>query len=972
MRDYSLHREGFFYTILLIFFLINSASANTRGKIIGKITDKKTGEALVGANVQLEKTAIGTSTDIEGNYTISSVPPGDYTIRVTYIGYKKETRPVSVKPGKTLTIDFQLILGMIEGETVVITAQAEGQVAAINQQLRSNTITNVVSAERIKEIPDANAAESVGRLPGVSIKRSGGEGNKVVIRGLSPNYNAITVAGDRLPATDLDDRSVDLSMIAPEILAGIEVTKALTPDKDADALGGTVDFKLTTASKEGFKFHTRMQSSYNDQRNVFGLYKGGFILSNRFLESKLGLLVTSNIEKTNRGSDRFSASYSIPREKREGEEFAPITTDAVRFEHSLDIRQRYGFNVMMDYEIPNGKLLLNTFFSRLDRDEIVRQKRYDMGGSNKLRYYLEDRQRQIDIFTSSLSGEHDLSFVNLDWRVSRNASTTRHPFASEFEFEEVGAFDTGNIPQIATPEDILNNAYNLVDETYLRKGKYEPERSFERDLTAQVNLKVPYLLTSNLVGHLKFGAKFREKLRERDRDYLVRRLDITDDLFEVYHSKYNQPGFVYERMPGTNYAKMNNYLDPSFDAGTFLDGRYDFGVGLDAAELEYFLDKYLMDNVYRFSLERDLDDYSVTDRLTAGYIMTELNLGNHFMFMPGARYETTTLDATGKAGVVNSEDEEGNLDYNTIRDTTSLKSYGEWFPMIHFRAKPTHWFDVRLAYTQTVSYPRLDYIIPAKRIKAASKIVEYGNTLLNPQLATNYDIYLSFYGRKIGLLTLGAFYKNITNLIYLRSGHIILDPVKEGVADNLKGFAIVRPENNINDTKVYGLEVEWQTNFSWLPGPFNGFVFSINYSHLWSETHFPRSFVKRERISEFPFLKSTVIDTFRTGPMPDLASDIANISLGYDQGPFSGRLSMLLQGKTLSFVGVREELDGFTDTYLRWDMTLTWDLTKHYELFYNMNNLTDRPDESYMQTARYPTSREFYGWTSDFGVAIKF
>ena len=424
-------------------------------------------------------------------------------------------------------------------------------------------------------------------------------------------------------------------MISPEILASIEVTKALTPDKDADALGGTVDFRLATAATGGFQFHSRFQNSYNDQRNKLGLYKGGFIVSNRFIEEKLGVLLTGNIEKTNRDSDHLSASYSVARERREGEAFAPITTDAVRFEHSLDTRKRYSFNVMLDYTSPTSKLLMNNFISRLDRNQVMREKRYDMSGSNKLRYFIDDREQQIDILTSAVGGEHKWSSLKVDWRLSRSASMTRYPFNSEFEFEEVGAFNTGQIPQIASPDDILNNAYNIVEDTYLRKGKCEPERSAERDLSAQLNLKWPYAITSNIVGNLKAGTKFRNKLRQRDRDYLVRRLDSSNDDFAVHHSKYGAPGFEYERMPGTSYPKMTNYLDPSFDAGDFLDGEYEFGVGLDDRELRYFLDRYLMDNVFRFSLERDLDDYHVTDLLSAGYVMSELNLGRFLMLMPG-------------------------------------------------------------------------------------------------------------------------------------------------------------------------------------------------------------------------------------------------------------------------------------------------------------------------------------------------
>lgn len=200
---------------------------------------------------------------------------------------------------------------------------------------------------------------------------------------------------------------------------------------------------------------------------------------------------------------------------------------------------------------------------------------------------------------------------------------------------------------------------------------------------------------------------------------------------------------------------------------------------------------------------------------------------------------------------------------------------------------------------------------------------------------------------------------------------MIIDPVVENVEKNLKGYTITRPENNPHQTALRGIEAEWQTNFKWLPQPFSGLVININYSHIWSETRFPRSFVKRESLPAPPFLRVSVVDTFRIGRMPDQAADIANISLGYDRGKFSGRLSMMLQGKTLSYVGVREELDGFTDTYVRWDLSLKYDLTRTLGLYYNVNNLTNRPDESFMQTARYATSREYYGWTTDLGLTVK-
>ena len=122
-------------------------------------------------------------------------PPGSYTIRATYVGYTPSSSAIVVADGETVTRDFKLDAVTIEGQTVVVTAQALGQNQAINQQLASSQIVNVVSSARIQELPDANAAESVGRLPGVSVTRSGGEGNQVVIRGLSPKYNEVMING---------------------------------------------------------------------------------------------------------------------------------------------------------------------------------------------------------------------------------------------------------------------------------------------------------------------------------------------------------------------------------------------------------------------------------------------------------------------------------------------------------------------------------------------------------------------------------------------------------------------------------------------------------------------------------------------------------------------------------------------------------------------------------------------------------
>ncbi len=131
------------------------------GQIQGAVTDSTTGGYLFGANVFLEGTSLGAATDASGKYQIARVPAGSYNIIVRYIGYKTKKIAINIVGGRTLELDVTLPSEVVEGTPVVVTAQAMGQRGAINQQITSNTIINVVSAEKIHELPDGDAATAL-------------------------------------------------------------------------------------------------------------------------------------------------------------------------------------------------------------------------------------------------------------------------------------------------------------------------------------------------------------------------------------------------------------------------------------------------------------------------------------------------------------------------------------------------------------------------------------------------------------------------------------------------------------------------------------------------------------------------------------------------------------------------------------------------------------------------------------------
>ncbi|MFV1981261.1 MAG: TonB-dependent receptor domain-containing protein, partial [Rhodothermia bacterium] len=349
-----------------------------------------------------------------------------------------------------------------------------------------------------------------------------------------------------------------------------------------------------------------------------------------------------------------------------------------------------------------------------------------------------------------------------------------------------------------------------------------------------------------------------------------------------------------------------------------------------------------------------------SEAISAAYTMMELNLGSRIMFLPGVRYEYTNTEYTsvfGRPG--GSEDGEGNIIGRT--DTTGGQSYGEWLPMIHLRVKPADWFDLRLATTRTLSRPNYFNLVPWERLDFFASNVERGNAELKHATAWNYDAYLSFYNRW-GLFSVGGFFKNIWDIDYIRSSRIT-----EG---ELNGFTLTQPENAIGKSKVIGVEFDVQTNLNWLPSPLDGIVLFMNYSLIDSETPYP--VLKIGPRSPDPPFKPTFIDTVRAGKMPGQADYLANIAVGYEKGGFSGRVAVVFQGRSLQFVGTREELDGFTRAYARWDFTLQQKLAAGFSLFTNVNNFTNRPDGAFLANEDFPTREEFFGWSADLGVRFSF
>ena len=882
-----------FYSLLSVFFLLLTSLfvplsfAQSTGAVSGYVSDEATGEVLPGASIRLANTSIGAATNAEGYYRINRLPAGPIRLVISYIGYRTDSLDIVISAGEDTNQDIQLSLDVLETEGVVVTAQAEGQVAAINQQIASNTIVNVVSAARIQELPDANVAESVGRLPGVSLLRDAGEGQQVVVRGLSPEFTKITINGEQVPATELEGRGVDISMVAPEMLDGIEVYKAATPDRDADAVAGTVNLSLKGASAAP-SLSLRVRSSYTSQQEEIGPFKVDLSASRRFFSSKLGVLTTASIDRADRSSDVFNASYFVKREATEGELEAPIAISELNLNDRLETRDRYGLSTVLDYTWnEKHRITATNLVSWLDRDEVRRDKQYNISLFTVYHRYRE-RDINVGVVSSSLYGEHEVGPLDIDWRASRSSSLQKTPFSHRTQFTELSAFLDASVNDELGPEFIPATAKNDVFSTYLNNGRFETERSEERDYTATVDLKLPLRFSSGINGHIKAGGKYLNKLRNADENQTGR---------SFHAGEGNGPLDVIAAFGGLTQVpdgriSINDFLGPDHDFGNFLDGQYEINVSIDQEMTEQIYE--LMGPTYRITPSANFNDYEYREAISAGYFLTELHLTPRLMILPGVRYEYTDTEYTAITGSVPNDDTIAFEEFNPAnygQDTTATNDYGLWFPMVQLRYKITDWMDLRLARTRTLSRPAYNFLTPSELIRF-DNFVRRGTPLAEPSTSTNYDAFLSFYGNKIGLFTIGGFLKEIDNLIYLRT-KTILNPAEEDLPNSVRGLPLTEPVNNESATKIRGLEVEWQANFTFLPPPFRGLILYANYARIFSETRYPRTILERQ--TEPPF-RVVAVDTFRVGRMPNQASHIANVSLGYDQGGFSGRISMLYQG----------------------------------------------------------------------------
>jgi len=941
------------------------------GNLKGKVVDSETKEPLIGANIRVKDLPFGTITDLSGEFLLLGLPDGQIEIIVSYLGYETYSDIIQIEEGQTIDVRFALTPSAINIGEVVITGQVRGQAQAINQQLDAQGIVNVVSAEKIQELPDVNAAEAIGRLPGVTVQRDAGEGQKIIVRGLAPKYNAIAINGVPVPSTDETDRSVDLNMISPELLGSIELSKALTANQDADAIGGRVDLKLKEAPEQ-FQLRASAEGGYNSISNDIGIFKSTLEVSNRFFANKLGIILNGNYFHADRSGEEFRATYKVTGNQSNG--LRTPETSRVQQINIREDRERLGGGLILDFNLsPTTTFKSSNFYSRLNRDIFRNSTQFGTDNVNA-QFRFSDEDRQIDLISNMLSGQHQLGILNVDWFGSRSKTRNRLPYSNQLRFQHELFRGTVQPEDLfAGPDVYAGLAYVNPADAYMYSAGYDNKNSDEVEWNTGVDFTLPILNSDKTLVTLQFGGKYRSKERTFSNLPVSSRFD---NIKSVAYRNYNPQGIF---TAGNGYISVLNFLEsPSLNERDFLNNRFE---NINGSPFRFERDAVYRagQEFFRFNLDTlwggSFDNYQASEDISAGYAMAEIKFSDVFTLIPGIRYERTNISYSAFTGIIPGTDED--LSPDQLNDTLANHTYENFFPSFHFKFKPQPWVDLRLAWTKTLS--RSDYInlTPRSEINFNDGYIRYGVTDLKPAISNNYDLIISFHNNKIGLLTLGGFYKEIKDFAFeheliLRKGSPN-SPENLGFPSVTQGYDLIFYINNPNKAFVKGFEFDWQTSFHYLPKPFNGLVLSLNYTFQESELEYirPPFYILDEENSTRNNRVYTVEEQSLTAPLLQQPKHSFNFVLGYDLKGFSGRVSLQYQDEIFVRITSDEELFENQRPFPRLDISLSQKVTSHIKGFLNLINITNSYDERFLNNSGWDTYIDNFGWQIQGGIRFQ-
>lgn len=662
-------------------------------------------------------------------------------------------------------------------ERVEVIGQAASIDKALREQKSADSIKSVVHADGVGQLPDDNAAEALQRIPGLSVERDQGEGRFVSVRGIAPDLNSVTINGTLVPAPEGARRAVALDVLPAELVQSLSVVKSLTPDMDANSLGGTIEVESLSAFDHDGLFYTFSAEGSHDTNVSKNSPKFSGAISDRF---SLG-----------DGIDNFGVAAAFSWQKRKfGSENVETGgnwdfSDGARLneveQRDYEItRERTGFGLNFDYQPDDySNYYLRTLYSKFKDTETRNaagvefadpQASGERGDAEGWRD-LKSRQDTQEIQSYVIGGERMIDLWTLSGQAGYSQATEKDPggiAGAEFvgDFENVG-FDGTRKPRVSAGGDFYDPAAFTLDEV-----EWEKVNGKDKEKNIRLDLARDYDLAGN-ASQVKFGGK-------------LSRRDKTSDT-EVW---------VYDDFSGVG-------LD-GFQSGTVDYSLGNYGNGISAGAIKDLIGGLDRDAFYDEENSR-INDFDMREDINAAYLMNSLDIDD-WRFIAGLRYEGTEFEAKGTG-----------LRDGVYENTQSKNRYDHWLPGLHARYQLSPSTAIRAAWTNTVVRPTFGQLAPGFAIDGGD--ASFGNPDLKPLESMNFDLGIEHYMGRAGVVSGFVFYKDIDNFIYNT------DLAGSGAwADFDEALSF----ENGSSAKLYGVELAYSQKFDWLPAPWNGVLLGAN------------------------------------------------------------------------------------------------------------------------------------------------
>ena len=976
---------------------MSGSTANAAAtSLTGTVTNAATGRTLEGARVTLQGTDREALTDQQGVYRFGNINPGSLALSVSYTGLDSAVVSVTIPPGTSHRHDVGLTSEIYKLSQFVVSGEREGNAQAITLQRQSLGVKSVLSVDAHGSVA-SNAAQLLVRLPGVEGVQTDGHIRFIRIRGMSQNLSTITMDGNRLAdaGTAGSGREFAFQSTGSDSIERIEVIKSPTPDMDGDSIGGAVNF----ITKSGFDSsgERRLGGSFGVNWRPFDpretrAHRNYTLSYSEVFRGKLGVSFNA----------AYRPGFALEDETAQEHQQLPANSPGPAYTHSVmvgDTRNEINLTVAslrLDYKFSDTtRFFVNTSLNKQVEHEDQLNSRWattqavatrdasgNLSGPNPIIPGYTDTFTAVRAVPAStvtiwtrqhfkdtkkvhlqLGGVHRFKKLDIDYDAYKSDAKANYAGSKELNLTARGIGFTVDKtddpyfphltqtagPDLAKLESYTENVYNL-----------DRRVGWDRYLGSAFNAKKQF--ETVVPTYIKAGVRWRNQVRQLGNTN-YRGVYVGPDgvmgfnpATGVNDDNLAQFGQANQPLPDTKLSRYPTLPHPAYS------GRGNNSVD-DALKNT---PQYFQDSIVSNVSNELLSDQSFEEDIKGYYVMGEVDLGR-LSIMAGVRVEDTTVEGEGALSGITPEERarraawtgpvtDAELRRRTVAEFSGRqRRKGETrdvFPGVHFKFEPMPMLVTRLSYATNVGRPAIGQLIPRTSVDFQNRTISSSNPSLKSQIADNFDATAEYYFEPAGVISAGVFLKEIKRFIYTTGGATVAAGQDNGFGGDYVGYALTTQANG-GFAKVKGLELNYNQQFTFLPGFWSGFGGFANYTRMQVEGNYGTG---------------TAIALAPTSEVPGFNPVTANLGVSYIKNRINVRLQYNFTGRYLVTFSENQSRRQYLNARSSVNIRSVFQFSKHFDFYFDAVNISNAPDRSQEYFGGRPRSKSLMSPQLFFGV----